>query len=59
MYYEVSSGEGISYHNPEPISFSNHFGTFDLSDGRLRIMPAEHFSDEDDARTAVEPFLRA
>jgi hypothetical protein len=59
MHYEVSSGEGISYRNPEPVSFSHHLGTFDLSDGKLRIAPAEHFPDEDDARRAVEPFLRA
>lgn len=59
MHYEVSSGKGISYRNPEPISFLNHLGTFDLNDGRLRISPAEHFPDEDDARQAVEPFLRA
>lgn len=59
VHYEVSSGEGISYRNPEPISFSNHLGTFDLSDGRLQIVPTEHFPDEDDARRAVEPFLRA
>lgn len=59
MHYEVSSGESISYRNPEPLSFSNHLGTFDLSDGKLRIVPTEHFPDEDDARRAVEPFLRA
>lgn len=59
MHYEVSSGEGISYRNPEPVSFSNHLGTFDLSDGKLRIVPTEHFADEDDARRSVEPFLQA
>ena len=59
MNYEVGSGEGISYRDPEPISFSNHLGTFDLRDKKLRISPTEHFSDEDEARRAVEPFLRA
>lgn len=59
MHYEVGSGEGISYRNPEPVSFSNHLGTFDLGDNKLRIAPTEHFSDEDEARRAVEPFLRA
>lgn len=59
MHYEASSGKGISYRNPEPVSFSNHLGTFDLSDGKLRIVPTEHFHDEDDARRAFEPFLRA
>lgn len=59
MHYKVSSGEGISYRNPEPMSFSNYVGTFDLSDGNLRIAPTEHFPDENDARRAVDPFLRA
>lgn len=59
IHYEAGSGEGISYRNPESISFSNHLGTFDLSDGKLRIAPTEHFLDEDEARRAVEPFLRA
>jgi hypothetical protein len=60
LHYEASpSGEGISYHNPEPVSFSNHLGAFDLSDGKLRVVPVEHFPNEDDARQAVEPFLRA
>src|SRR5229473_199914 len=58
MHYEVSSGEGISYRNPESVVFSNHLGTFDLSDGKLRIVPTEHFAAEDDAHRAVEPFLR-
>ena len=59
MHYVVSSGEGISYSNPEPVSFSNHVGAFDLTDGKLRIAPTEHFPDEDSACQAVEPFLRA
>jgi hypothetical protein len=59
IHYLVSSGEGISYSNPEPVSFSNHLGTFDLTAGKFRIVPSEHFPDEDEARRAVEPFLRA
>jgi hypothetical protein len=59
IHYEIGSGEGISYSDPEPISFSNHLGEFDLSDNKLRIAPAEHFSDEDNARSAVESFLKA
>ncbi len=59
MIYEVSSGEGISYRDPEPISFSNHLGAFNLSDGKLRIIPAEHFANEDNARQVIEPFLQA
>jgi hypothetical protein len=57
MHYKVSSGGGVSYVNPEPMSFSNHLGTFDLSDGKLRIVPSEHFPDENSSRQAIRPFL--
>jgi hypothetical protein len=59
LHYAVGSGEGISYRDPEAISFVNHLGAFDLFDGKLGIAPAEHFSEEKDARRAIEPFLRA
>lgn len=57
MHYKISSGGGVSYLNPEPMSFSNHLGTFDLSDGKLRIVPSEHFPDEHSSRRAIQPFL--
>lgn len=57
--YEVGSEEGISYNNTDPISFSNHLGSFNLSNGKLRIEPTEHFPYEEDARHAIEPFLRS
>ena len=57
--YKVGSVETISYDNPKPMSFSNHLGEFSLSNGTLRITPAEHFADEKETRTAIEPFLRA
>jgi hypothetical protein len=59
MHYAVSSGEGISYRNPEPVSFVNHLGAFDLVEGKLSIAPVEQFPDEEEARRAIEPFLRA
>jgi hypothetical protein len=58
MHYTIGSGEGISYQDPEPLSFSNHLGDFDLVDQGLRIKPTEHFSNEGEARKAIEPFLR-
>jgi hypothetical protein len=59
MHYTIGSGEGISYRDPEALSFSNHLGDFVLVDKALRIKPTEHFSDEGEACTAIEPFLRA
>lgn len=59
IYYQVNSGEGISYDNPEPISFQNHLGEFNLNGGKLQIIPAEHFPNGDAARHALEPFLQS
>ena len=59
LYYQVGSEEGISYRDPAPEAFLNHLGAFDLNDNKLIITPTEHFSDEDNARQAIEPFLRA
>jgi len=57
IHYNISSGDGVSYVDPEPMSFSNHLGTFDLSDGKLRIVSSEHFPDERSACRAIQPFL--
>lgn len=59
LYYEIGSGEGISYENPEPLAFSNHLGAFELREGKLTVVPTEHFGDEEDARQAIKPFLQA
>ena len=59
LHYEIGSGEGISYSDPEPVSFQNHLGDFNLRDGKLVFIPTEHFADEGTARQAIEPFLIA
>jgi hypothetical protein len=59
MHFAVDSGEGISYRDPEPVSFVNHLGAFELADGKLTIAPVEHCLDEEEARRAIEQFLRA
>jgi hypothetical protein len=59
VHYSVGSGEGISYSDPKPIMFKNDLGAFALEDGRLRVEPSLHFSDEEDAMKAIDPFLRS
>ena len=59
MHYEVSSGTGISYVKPGAVSFSTQLGQFDLADGKLVIAPTEHFSNANEACSALDPFLRA
>lgn len=59
VYFKVSSSEDISYENPEPLSFSNHLGEFCLADGVLKVVPAEHFGNGQEASQAIDGFLRA
>lgn len=59
VYFTVSSGEEISYKNPEPLSFQNHLGEFCLRDGLLKVVPTEHFSSGVEASQAIDGFLRA
>ncbi|MPY90586.1 MAG: hypothetical protein GEU99_22025 [Luteitalea sp.] len=59
LYFEIGSGEGISYRDPEPLSFLNHLGRFEVRDGTLVVDPADHFADQEEAQTVFEPFLRA
>jgi hypothetical protein len=59
LYYEIGTGEGISFGAPPPLSLNNRLGTFELSNGKLAIRPAEHYSSGNEARSVLEPFLRA
>lgn len=59
VYFKVSSGEDISYKDPEPLSFPNHLGEFRLADGMLKVVPAEHFGSGQEASQAIDGFLRA
>ena len=59
MHYRIGSGEGISYQDPESMTFSNHLGSFEITGNALSIIPAEHFDEEEEARRAIEPFLRS
>ena len=59
LHYKVSSGEGISYDDPDPLSDSNELGTFELREGRLSFELVDVFAEVDDARSAIEPFLKS
>lgn len=59
LYYDVSSEGLVSYKNPEPLSISTGLGEFNISEGLLTVEPNEHFSNEDEARSAIDPFLRS
>ena len=59
VYFKVSSGEDISYKDPDPLKFQNHLGEYCLSDGVLKVVPAEHFGSGQEACQAIDGFLRA
>ncbi len=59
LLYSVASEAGTEYVNPEPLAFENALGHGRIDGGQLRIEPAEHFGDGDEARAAIEPFLKA
>lgn len=59
IYYEIKSGEGISYRDTETLEFVNHLGTFYTSENYLQVTPTEHFANATDVREALEPFLKA
>ncbi len=57
--YEVGTGDGISFGDPPPLTFTNHLGSFELAEGKLTVRPAEHYSSGDEVRAVLEPFLHA
>lgn len=59
LYYQITTGEGISYRDPEPLNFSNHFGDFSAANNRLAVEVSEHFTEVADAREAIEAFLKS
>jgi hypothetical protein len=59
LRYELAPGEKISYSDPEPLIRAHNLCNIELRDGKLTITPIEHFANEDEARKAIEPFLKA
>jgi hypothetical protein len=59
VYYEVGTGEGISFGDPPDIRISNHLGAFEVSNGKLSVYPVQHFPSGAEARAVIDPFLRA
>ena len=58
LSYAVSSAAHTQYKNPKPQDFHTALGRFLLVDGRLTFWPDENFGSVEDARAAVEPYLR-
>ena len=59
LLYQISSEGIVEYRNPDNLLFENHLGVFNLVDDKLMFKPHEHFSTEQDALYAIEPFLKS
>ena len=59
VYYDIGTGDGVSFSNPPSFVITNHLGRFELTDGKLKIYPADHFADGAQAQAVLEPFLHA
>ena len=59
VYYEIGSGEGISFGSPPVLALTNRLGTFELANGKLTICPTAHYASGEEARAVFDPFLRA
>ena len=57
--YAISSDAHTRYDEPRPSEFDHPMGRFCVQKNRLTFIPAEDFVSVQDARAAVEPFLRA
>jgi hypothetical protein len=58
LRYTVTSEGTAEYIDPEPFDMHVPLGHFSISDGILRVEPAEHFADETQAKAAIDPYLR-
>lgn len=60
LMYDLVPAPGLAFQpSANPIEFEADAFRARLADGALRLEMIEHFAREDDARRAVEPFLRA
>jgi hypothetical protein len=59
LHFRIEHNERTVYEKPEPIHVQNEIGTFETVNGDLVVSPGQHYASVPDARTVVEPFLRA
>ncbi len=59
LQYSAEPTGQVSYDNPPSLESENNFCTLALIDGRLVVRPKDHYVTVQQAREAIEPFLRA
>jgi len=59
LHYSVQTNDRVSYLKPCAVNFERAEAWFELSDNKLTCKMKGHFSSPEDARSVVEPVLRA
>lgn len=59
LRYDAEPISQVSYENPQSLEHENDLCTLTLADGILFLSPKSHFATVREARSAIEPFLRA
>ncbi len=59
LWYSLESNEfAVSWLDPPPLTAAGPVCRVTVEDGRAVVEPLTHFATEQEARSAVEPFLR-
>ena len=58
LYYWVEHDESVDYDNAEPLDYENDLAEVHLEKRELTLRPKEHYASEQEARDALEGFIR-
>lgn len=59
LTYRLQTGETLEFDDPPPLEQENDALRLRLAEDVLTVWPKEHYAREDEARVAIEPYLRA
>jgi hypothetical protein len=59
LHYQVVKSASVTYLNPAAVEFETPEARFRLADGKLTVEMKAHYAGPEEARTVVEPVLRA
>ena len=58
LYYWVEHDESVDYDNAEPLNYEDELAEVHLEKRELTIKPKEHYASTEEARDALEAFIR-
>ncbi|MDP9478113.1 MAG: hypothetical protein M3R38_20940 [Actinomycetota bacterium] len=59
LTYRLQTGETLEFDDPPPLEQENDALRLRLAEDVLTVWPKEHYAREEEARVAIEPYLRA